>query len=323
MKVILHIGVHKTGTSALQSFLLRNAALLSDRGVSYKPTSTDWPNHNPLAAAFMPNSPDFGPDRLAKTLEEAGERTLLISSEMLCEPTVDIELFLSCLKGHDVRTIAYIRHPSDIVISAFNEVVRHYDQYWTRPLNERPFAYDPSQIDILRRWLKVPNLILAPYDRAQWVGGSLFADFLAMIGVSGDGFDHSQAGGNESLPYPLVEALRLVNSANPSADQHRAVVEILRTLRGEPGEYPLTPKNVKICIERMREALPSYRPHFRSGFQEAFLLEPRPAPGASYSEGAEITATAASPPIKPSISGAVRSLAKMAVRAFQRSAQVS
>lgn len=275
MTIIVHIGVHKTGTSALQSFLHRNAALLSQHGFCYKPTIPDWPNHNPLAMAFMPDTEDSGPHRLAKTLEEAGDRTLLISSEMFCEPSVDIDLFLSCIKDHDVRVIAYIRHPSDIVVSAFNEVVRHYDRHWTRPLNEQPFAYDPSQMDLLKRWLKVPNLTLAPYDRAQWADGSIFSDFLSMIGLSGDGFDYSQADGNESLPYPLVEALRLVNTAHPSADQHRAAVELLRTINSEPGEYPLTPKNVKMCIRQMRQALPSYRPHFRPGFQEGFLLEPR------------------------------------------------
>ncbi|MER8490776.1 hypothetical protein NKH53_21240 [Mesorhizobium australicum] len=311
MRVILHIGVHKTGTSALQSFLYRNAALLESHGMFYKPTSTDWPNHNPLAAAFMPDSVDNGPARLAKTLEEAGGRTLLISSEMLCEPTVDTELFLSCLRGHDVRIIAYIRHPGDIIISAFNEVVRHYDLHWTRPLNERPFAYDPSQLDILKRWLKVPNLTLAPYDRAQWVGGSIFSDFLAIIGITGDGFDYEQHGGNESLPYPLVEALRLVNTANPSVDQHRAVVETLRTIKCGSGEYPLTPKNVAICIKQMRQALPHYRPHFRSGFQEAFLLEPRPAHSASYTNSPKLF-----------IAAAVKSFGRRAARAFRRSADI-
>lgn len=51
---------------------------------------------------------------------------------------------------------------------------------------------------------------------------------------------------------------------------------------------------------------------------EVYILR---KPGAPYAKGAEITT--ASPPIKPSISGAVKSLAKWAVRAFQRSAQVS
>lgn len=278
MRVILHIGVHKTGTSALQSFLHRNAALLSKRGVFYKPTSADWPNHNPLSAAFMRGSVDHGPDRLAKTLKEAGKRRLLISSEMLCEPAVDIELFLSCLKGHDVQTIAYIRHPCDILISAFNEVVRHHETRWTRPLNEKPFAYDPSQMDILGRWLGATNVTLAPYDPTQWAGGSIFSDFLNMIGVRGDGFDYSQSGGNESLPYPLAEALRLVNTINPSAEQHAAIVEGLRTIACEPKGYPLTPKNVNMCLAQMRAALPTYRPHFRPGFQEEFLLQARPFP---------------------------------------------
>ena len=51
---------------------------------------------------------------------------------------------------------------------------------------------------------------------------------------------------------------------------------------------------------------------------EVYILR---KPGAPHTKGAKITA--ASPPIKPSISAAVKSLAKMAVRAFQRSAQVS
>lgn len=278
MKIILHIGVHKTGTSALQAFLARNAALLLERGVFYKPTTPEWPNHNPLAAAFMPGSIDDGPTRLATTLEEAEGKTLLISSEMLCEPGVDLDLLLSCLKGHEVRTIAYIRHPSDIVVSAFNEVVRHHGTHWTRPLNDQPFAYDPSQFDVLRPWLKVPNITLAPYDRPQWVGGSIFSDFLAMIGVPGEDFDFNQAGGNESLSYPLIEALRHVNVACPSADQHRAILELLQTIKCEPSEYPLTRKNVRYCIERMRLALPSYRPHFRPGFDEGYLLQQRHEP---------------------------------------------
>ncbi|TPI71979.1 hypothetical protein [Mesorhizobium sp. B2-8-9] len=278
MTIILHIGVHKTGTSALQAFLARNASLLLEHGVFYKPTIPDWPNHNPLVAAFMPGSIDHGPSRLATMLAEAAGKTLLISSEMLCQPEVDLDQFLSGLKGHDVRVIAYLRHPGDIVISAFNEVVRHYDTHWTRPLNEQPFAYDPSQLDVLKRWLKIPQLVLAPYDRAQWVEGSLFRDFLTMIGVPGDGFDYSQVGGNESLPYTLIEALRHVNVARPSADQHRLLVELFRTMQSEPGEYPLTAKNVRYCVDRMRRALPFYRPHFRPGFQEDFLFEQRHEP---------------------------------------------
>jgi hypothetical protein len=277
MTVILHIGVHKTGTSALQSFLHRNAALLSKRGIYYKPTITAWPNHNPLAMAFMPNITDSGPDQLAKALREAKDRTLLISSEMLCEPAVDVDLFLSCLEGHDVRTIAYIRHPCDIVISAFNEVVRHHEAHWTRQLNERPFAYDPTQMDALRRWLDATSVTLAPYDKQQWAGGSIFSDFLDMIGIAYNDFDCSQIGENESIPHPLAETLRLVNMTNPSAEQHRAILRQLRTIECAPGPYPLDPKSVNVCLAHMRQTLPSYRPHFRRGFKEDFLLEARPA----------------------------------------------
>jgi hypothetical protein len=69
-----------------------------------------------------------------------------------------------------------------------------------------------------------------------------------------------------------------VNTANPSAEQHRAIVEGLRNITCEPGAYPLAPANVEICFAQMREALPSYRPHFRPGLREEFLLQPRPFP---------------------------------------------
>lgn len=277
MKVIVHIGVHKTGTSALQAFLARNAPLLSERGVYYRPTMAAWPNHNPMSVGFSAGH-SSGPQLLAQLRQDAGERTLLISSEMLCEPQVDIEAFLRCLGGDDVRTIAYIRHPCDILISAFNEVVRTYGAKWTRPINEKPFAYDPRQIDLLRRWIERTNLTLAPYDPAQWVGESLFSDFLAMIDVDGDGFDYRQENGNVALPYPLAERLRLLNVDGVTAEQHSAFVEQFRAMECEAGPYPLTPQTIETCLTMMRETLPFYHPLFRPGFQENFLLQPRPAP---------------------------------------------
>ncbi len=279
MKVIIHIGVHKTGTSALQAFLARNAPLLSGRGVYYRPTIPEWPNHNPMTVGFKPGY-SSGPGLLAQQLAEADGKTLLISSEMLCEPDTDIEAFLACLSGHDVRTIAYIRHPCDIVISAFNEVVRTYESRWTRPINERPFAYNPPQIDLLGRWIERTEVMLAPYDPAQWVGGSLFTDFLSMIGVDGKCFDYRQENGNESLPYASAEELRILNATQISADQHREHVDRLRKLKRAAGPYPLTEQTIETCLTMMRETLPIYRPLFRPGFQEDFLLQPRPlAPG--------------------------------------------
>ena len=273
-QAILHLGAHKTGTTALQAFLARNADLLSEQGFCYRPTGSRWPNHHEMVVNFH-HGRSLGPKLLEDLIRDCGERTLLISSEMLIEPPMDIDRFLRCLDGYDVRTIAYIRHPGDVLISAFNEAVRSYQLRWTAPIDAGPFPYDPAQFEWLEAWIEKTDLTLAPYDPRQWAGGSIFSDFLSMIGVDGRSFDYRREDGNESIAFPLAEALRLANMTIATPEQHAAIVAHLRTVECEPGPYPLKPESIEACLERMREILPIYRSLYRPGFQEDFLLQPR------------------------------------------------
>lgn len=285
MEVIVHIGVHKTGTSAIQSFLAKNADKLSDCGVFYSPRPLDGClNHHPIATAFDKSlpSPGIGEDRVAALLSAAKGRKVLISSEVLCEVTTDVDRFLETLKGHKVSVIAYLRHPCDIVISAFNERVRHHGRPWTTPINDLPLAYDPSQLEMLERWLARDDIsvTLAPHDRNQWPGGSLFLDFLKMIGVSPEGFDLQERRENVSTPYALADLLRLFNSTNPTKAQHDEFLSMIRRLEiHEGGEFPLLPSTVETCLRAMEATLPIYRPFLRGGFSEGYLTDQRPLPG--------------------------------------------
>jgi len=273
-QAILHLGAHKTGTTALQAFLARNTDLLSEKGFYYRPIGSRWRNHHEMVTGFH-HGQSLGREVLQGLIRDCGDRTLLISSEMLIEPFVDVDRFLRCLDGWNVRAIAYIRHPSDILVSAWNEVVRGYQSRWTAPIDAMPFPYDPGQFDLLAQWIGKTDLTLAPYDPRQWAGGSIFSDFLSMIGVDGRSFDYRREDGNESIAFPLAEALRLANMTIATPEQHAAIVAHLRTVECEPGPYPLKPESVEACLERMREILPIYRSLYRPGFQEDFLLQPR------------------------------------------------
>lgn len=281
MRIVVHIGVHKTGSSALQQFLFQNTKQLEEVGISYvPPLPTAWPNHNPLADAFRDNGfalPGRGEVGMAKLLSEATAGTALISAEILCEADVDIDRFMATVRGHEVEVIAYVRHPCDIVISAFNEVVRHFETHWTRPINELPFAYDPSHLNVLRGWIERDDvkLVLAPYDRAQWPYGSLYADFLGMLNVPLAGFSTGVHKVNESVSFAAADVLRVLNTTNPTREQHAVMLEHLRKVGLRDGAYPLTPESVAMCLGSMEEALPIMRPYFRAGFREQYLLAPR------------------------------------------------
>ena len=45
MKVVIHIGVHKTGTTFLQAALTRNRGSLLERGVYYRPIGNGQTSH--------------------------------------------------------------------------------------------------------------------------------------------------------------------------------------------------------------------------------------------------------------------------------------
>lgn len=278
-KVILHIGVHKTGTSAIQVFLERNAPALARQGFFYRPSIPEWPNHNPLADAFAPGRDvDGGRSHLRDLMEAAGDRTLLLSAEMLCEPQVDVRRLLDVLDGWEKTAIAYIRHPCDIIVAAFSEAVRHYPLQHRRDINTLPLAYDPSQLDMLQRFFTYADvpLVLAPYDRRQWKDGSLFADFLGMIGATPDGFDMSDRQVNRSLSHRAAEQLRRALAEGVSEASHRALKEQLAKSDPVGEAYPLTQATIDLCLSRMRQVLPAYRPFMRPGFSEDYLTEQRP-----------------------------------------------
>ena len=277
----IHIGVHKTGTSAIQNFLCRNRELLATSGYYYQPTSDDrWPNHHVLAASFMKGSaPDLGEGLLKQIILEAKDLRILMSSEMLCEPDMDIQRFLSALRGHTVKLITYIRHPCDILISAFNEVVRHYARGWSLPINEEPFAFDPSQYEYLSQWLDHADIEISicPYDPRQWTNGSLIEDFMFMINVPLGGYELNVGKVNPSLSFWAIERLRELNALKPTESQHAELVAQLQQVDVLDVDYPLTDVTVATCLRRMADVLPFYRRHFRLGFNETYLLSSRPS----------------------------------------------
>ncbi len=279
MRIVIHIGVHKTGTTAIQTLLSRNTEILNEFGFYYAPTLPDvWPNHHPLVNAFKRSAPlGIGEELLANLLMRADGRTVLISSEMLCETDIDIERLMTSLRGHDVEVIGYIRHPCDILCAAYDEVVRHFDHHWTQPINEPPLAYDPGQVHGLNGWLNRGDikLSLSPYDPKQWPEGSLYLDFLALLNLPIAGFDIELGRVNESLPRGSAEKLRAFNATNPTLEQHTAMVEDLRRRGSQSAGYPLTDATVKLCLQRMEDVLPRLRTHFRPGFCEDFLLAGR------------------------------------------------
>ncbi|MRX49440.1 hypothetical protein GI374_03055 [Paracoccus sp. S-4012] len=276
-QVILHIGLHKTGTSSLQQFLCDNRDALAGQGWFYKAPWQGWPNQNPLVKGFQsPDTIEGGRRGIAMLMEEAGDRNILISSELLVEWPTDIDAFLACFEGCEFHAYAYLRHPCDIVISAYNEVIKSAGSTYSRPLNEAPYPYASDPTQLLRPWIGRVPLTLAPFDRAQWSGGAMSSDFLTMIGIDPASCREPERRSNESLPQLMVEVLRGANALGLAPEAREGFVAHLQGLDWPPSGYPLTAGTMEVLFSNMRRGVEVLRPFLRQGFDESFLFVPRP-----------------------------------------------
>lgn len=279
MRLFIHVGPHKTGTSALQASLHKNHAALRPRGAWY----LGWEgttNHTLLGHAFLHSDPAASAllNRYIDAAAAAGCDICIVSSESFSKHAFDPAPFLHAIGGLQATFIAYLRAPDDRLASAFNQMVRHGRR--VAPIEERG-NYDPTYHSNLTKWAAADGhrLVLAPYDERQWPDGSILDDFLGMIGVDAIGLERSLGPfeANRSLPAGLTEVLRLANGLAMSEETRRSLAHGLEKLASSRPELfskgSLLDRDARVALRRaLRDSLDLWRPYYRAGFEEGFLI---------------------------------------------------
>lgn len=129
-ELTLHIGMNKTGTTALQTFLFQNRQTLSQAGLLYPKTGlgnrlAGRGLHYRLSAAFL-NGDASAPDMMSKLLEEmdASEaKHAIVSSEFFVDLR-DLGPLARSLAGRQVRILVYLRRHDHWVSSLFSQAVK-------------------------------------------------------------------------------------------------------------------------------------------------------------------------------------------------------
>lgn len=126
-RAIIHIGMHKTGSTAIQHACHKHSRKLLKRGFCYPTTGTLWYGHHPVAwASGVPHpchDEKLNINNLIDTyIKQSTSKTLILSSEDFfkvpnpCKSPA-IEAITQAFRGIDV--LAYIRNPCDWVVSSF------------------------------------------------------------------------------------------------------------------------------------------------------------------------------------------------------------
>ena len=239
--VYLHIGAHKTGTTAIQYFLWNNRESLKSQGYLYPDFYLSPFSHGELANIIKPNNRDARlvdcQNQLKEQVLDSGYRNIIFSSEVFLEGENIAEAARDFFpKAHcDVKVILYLRNQVDWLESVFHEIVRDPYRRYTGDLSGMR-EYRQGLQDyrrLLEPWLKhfgASSIELCPYETAKAEGGILH-HLLALLGVEEkDSFDFNVSEGNQNLRlHPLAsEFLRRVNRYPMLNSEHRSLVGALQ-----------------------------------------------------------------------------------------------
>ena len=216
-KLIVHGGLHKTGTSALQRFFSINKSWLLSKGVVY-PDPKPFEAHHELADLVRCASVQEGKSVLARFFEATKskevEQTLLISSEIFSESVNP--LVFSAVRDYfdEVEFVFYVRRQDELIESAYKQQVRQNRE------RRRIWQYEPYMTDLFSHcdWFaqSVPfgRVFALEYNKEYFSGGSIFQDFCSRIlkipTLHGANTTRSQV--NESLGPLSAELIRRIKS---------------------------------------------------------------------------------------------------------------
>jgi hypothetical protein len=291
MRVLLHIGTDKTGSTAIQHHLHANREWLAERGVHVPPTGFGPDNGH--AALFEAGAPGPG-SALAVELERAGAAGC--SAAVLCWEGLHgwgrraLRGLAWLSAAYPVTVLVYLREQAEIIQSAFLQTVKQGDSLFpmavfeNRALNRLHPRYRSARYPrirhydrLLRRW--ETTLCPAAMQVRRYRAGGLLADFLDQLSLREDGqFRRLSGPFNPSLDVESALWLESQRRRGVAAADLRRLTDL--ALARPPGtgggsRYFLERNTVELIRRHYRASNWRWRDRYLPGSGDAF---PEPAP---------------------------------------------
>ena len=229
MQLVIHAGIHRTGTTSLQRALARNRAALLARGVAYP---GEAPNHQALAWELVRGK--SGAREVLALVEAAGAPRVVLSGEDFAIHE-DLGWLAAVAARHDVRVVIYLRRQDHWLMSWYNQHVK-----W--PFDREKSGMDPQAFlatlgdfhwldyeKLLGRWSAVlgqEGVEAAVLEKGQVEDAT--PDFLARAGIDPEGLDLDAERVNDSLPVHMLEIARHLGLHELKGGKRTRVLNALR-----------------------------------------------------------------------------------------------
>ena len=244
----IHIGQHKTGSSALQKFLQVNAKALKAKGIVCPMTGRipDRAAQHYLAwGCRKPASEKYNllvkiEDLYTQVVEEAEKSRasrIIISSEGFFAPEVDVEQVRNLLGENSVQILLFLRPADELLESYYNHHVRSrraitlsiHDFAKTTPISRAVF----ERTDTIMKWIDVfgtDRIRFHRLDRSKPTS-QLYEKLLITLGTEpSPDFTFPAEKVNAAVPRNALALLRMMNFYNLDKEQRNRAIQWSREL---------------------------------------------------------------------------------------------
>ncbi len=253
-KLIFHIGMHKTGTTAIQKFCSDHREFLMEAGYYYpeisRPIIRSISYGHHLIPWFFKNHPvppkywrEFADDKpgmlraLHKELSEAKQPNIIISSEEFdtLKPQ-QIEALVQEFSDYEIHAVIYLRRKDELVQALYQTEVVYSDQSATihEYLEKRLERWNYATI--IQNWqaaIRPDNFHVRIYHPSLFEGGDVLRDFFALLEIDVDEglYGAAKDGVNASVPYQYAAVIAMLRRMDAPKDMTDLVKQIAYSVR--------------------------------------------------------------------------------------------
>jgi len=268
VKVLLHIGQSKTGTSAIQAFLTLNRDRLAKGGIIYPSVRVGGMNidlgaHNAVADAITGRIiyPFLSAEEYSAQFfrdAQSTARRMIISGEHFFggEPRVwdvssekayfdgyrnKVRGVARFFNGHQTEILLYLRPQVDWLESGASQTIRIQGLLSDKDAyrNDRqfyqmmmPLLRYGQMLDIWQEEMPKARIAAVPYVRSQLVNGDSISDFLHRADLDAEKLrlGKTQLSVNESISREFIEVKKVLNRGRHSSVREHAIIACLQHL---------------------------------------------------------------------------------------------